>query len=255
MSEFMDYAAWRRAAREGQAPQAAVLRKETDARGTAAEDRRIEFTFSTGAVDRMKDTIDPKGWDLRNYRRNNVLLYGHSYTSLPIGRAFPRVEQGALRGPIEFPPAGTYDFADQVHDLMVAGYLNATSVGFKPLTWRYNEERGGYDFLTQELLEISVVAVPALAEALVAGRAHTTAVLKWFGSAREPDDDVVVLHLDDPAGADDVILHLVDDPEPLYVLDGGRRMTEAEIRACVAETVRTAVGPAARLVARVRGRR
>jgi HK97 family phage prohead protease len=259
MSEFMDYAAWRAAAARGEAPAAAV-RKEASARGQAAGDRSFEFIWSTRTVDRMKDTIDPKGWDLRNYRRNNVVLYGHSYTSLPIARGFPRQERDALAGTIQFPPAGLYPFADQAHDLMAAGYLNAVSVGFRPLTWVYNAERDGYDFLTQELLEVSVVPVPALQEALVAGRADTGAVLKWFGSAhREEDDDAIVLSLAD--AADDVVLHLVDDEPELYILDDtGRRMSEGEIRREIGRAVvklveEKAVGPMLRAAARLRGNR
>jgi len=48
--------------------------------------------------------------------------------------------------------------------------LNATSVGFKPKEWVFNEDRKGVDFKTQELLEFSVVPVPSNPEALIEAR-------------------------------------------------------------------------------------
>ena len=44
-------------------------------------------------------------------------------------------------------------------------------MGFKPKKWVYNEERRGVDFAEQELLEFSIVPVPANAECLVEARA------------------------------------------------------------------------------------
>jgi phage head maturation protease len=46
-------------------------------------------------------------------------------------------------------------------------YINAVSVGFKPLEWTNSKERpGSVDFQKQELLELSLVGVPANASAL-----------------------------------------------------------------------------------------
>ena len=55
------------------------------------------------------------------------------------------------------------------------GFLSATSVGFRQLTWDFteDEERGADDwwpgivFHTQELVEFSIVTVPANPEALI----------------------------------------------------------------------------------------
>ena len=61
--------------------------------------------------------------------------------------------------------------ADTVLAMMRAGFLSGVSVGFQPKRMAYNEERRGVDFLEQELLEFSVVPVPANAVCLVEARA------------------------------------------------------------------------------------
>jgi hypothetical protein len=53
------------------------------------------------------------------------------------------------------------------------GFLKATSVGFQPLKYAFTDDpqrRFGIDFLEQELIEFSLVTVPANAEALIEGR-------------------------------------------------------------------------------------
>lgn len=137
----------------------------------AVGEREIEFIASTSSVDREGDTIAVDGWDLTAFRRNPVILWAHDYRALPIGRATRvAVENGKLITRVQFATAAEYPFADTVLQLVKGGYLNAVSVGFLPTRWAYNEQRGGVDFLEQELLEVSVVPVPANAEALVAAR-------------------------------------------------------------------------------------
>src|SRR5579884_4075016 len=131
--------------------------------------RRATFTISTGDVDREGDTIDPNGWDLENYRKNPVVLFGHDYKSLPIAKAIDvHVTPRGLVATAEFPPPGVHPQADQVWGLMQFGLLNATSVGFRPIEREYDHQRKGWNYLRQELLEFSIVPVPANANALLA---------------------------------------------------------------------------------------
>lgn len=137
--------------------------------------RSMTFTISTAAVDRMGDTVAVEGWKLENYRKNPVVLWAHDSSSLPVAKA-PRVwiEDGALKAEAEFTPAGMARFNDTVFDMLKGGFLNAVSVGFQPLKWQWTEapdRKFGIDFAEQELLEFSIVPVPANAEALVEARA------------------------------------------------------------------------------------
>jgi hypothetical protein len=68
---------------------------------------------------------------------------------------------------VEFASAETYPFAETVRRMVAGGFLSAASVGFKPLKYMYNEERRGVDIEESELLEWSIVPVPANPECLV----------------------------------------------------------------------------------------
>jgi len=143
------------------------------------EGRALRFTISTATVDREQDRIALAGWDLANFRKNPVVLWGHDASRLPIGRAFDlRIEDAALKASVEFIPADTPEggqFAESVYRLCRQGFIAATSVGFRPVKWEYTREpsRGsddwfpGIDFEEQELVELSVVTVPANPEALI----------------------------------------------------------------------------------------
>jgi len=138
--------------------------------------RTIEFVASTEAVDRYGDIIRTSGWKLDNYRKNPVFLWAHKSGEPPIGRTVDvHVETApvpALIQHVEFADAATYKFADTVFHLYKGGYMRAVSVGFMPLaaptriTDSEGNATGGYEFTSQELLELSAVSLPANPEAL-----------------------------------------------------------------------------------------
>jgi HK97 family phage prohead protease len=157
------------------------LRKQiiAPAEALSSDMRALRFTISTGSVDREQDRIALAGWDLANYRRNPVVLWGHDASRLPIGRAFDlQIDGGALKASVEFIPSDTPEggqFAESVFRLARGGFIAATSVGFRPLAWEYTTDKArgaddwfpGIDFEQQELVELSVVTVPANPEALI----------------------------------------------------------------------------------------
>ena len=172
-SDFANLDAWKALAIKGVAPADVALLKsyvaEVKADGAA---RTIDFTISTGAVDRDRDTIDPAGWKLTAFRKNPVVQWAHDYAMPPIGRATKiRVDGDALKATAEFATAEVYPFAETIYQLLKGGFLQATSVGFRPLKHNWNDERGGVDFASQELLEFSIVPVPANADCLMEGKA------------------------------------------------------------------------------------
>ena len=128
---------------------------------------KYTFTISSGSVDRDNDTINPNGWKLEDYKRNPVVLFGHQSRMPPIGKASAvEVRSGALKADVIFAEPGTYDLADTVRGLVDQDILRATSVGFIPLKWMFDEKRGGVDYAEQELYEFSIVPVPSNPEAL-----------------------------------------------------------------------------------------
>ena len=158
-------------------------------------ERKIKFVFSTGEVDRYGDTINPKGWDLENYRKNPVVLFGHDAGTGEnvIGRAVDLEQDGEqLRGTIEFIPADINPNAEMIYQMAKAGFLSAVSVGFRPIEFRAaadKSRKGGIDFLRQELLEVSVVPIPALPSALVTEKGFSVDKLREFGVEVESEEN------------------------------------------------------------------
>lgn len=135
----------------------------------------IRFVASTEAVDRYGDIIRADGWQLASYKRNPVVLFGHQHTNI-VGRTLNVwVEGKRLMSEILLAEQGTSPLVDSVRSLVAQKILKAVSVGFLPIEdrWIRNEEDNsitGIEFLKQELLEISLVAVPANQEALAVAR-------------------------------------------------------------------------------------
>jgi len=133
-------------------------------------ERQYEFTASTSDIDRDGEVIDVTGWDLKNFKKNPVIMYAHDYKTLPIGKAtMVGVRDGKLKNTVEFPPEGTYEFADIVERLVNTGYLKTESVGFIPRKWEDGDGEKSSPSRTykkQELLEISIVPVPSNPNAL-----------------------------------------------------------------------------------------
>lgn len=138
-------------------------------RAIKEESRSIDVIASTGTVDSYNERIDQTSWQLDRYLANPVVLYAHDSDELPIGTASNvGVVDGKLQATITFVTADLNPQAEQVFQLMKAKVLRAVSVGFRCHSYRWEVEQDR-EFLTLadcELLEISVVPVPANPEAL-----------------------------------------------------------------------------------------
>lgn len=198
---FASIEEFRAAARGAEKPLAeARVRASFDTEIKAEGDSRtLTFIISTGSVDRMGDTIAVDGWKLDAFRKNPVVLWAHDSSSLPVGKATKIwTEQGRLMATAEFTPVGALRFNDAIFDMLKGGFLNATSVGFSPLKYAFTDDpqrRYGIDFLEQELLEFSVVAVPANAEALVQARSagiDIAPVREWIERVLRRDGQAVI---------------------------------------------------------------
>jgi len=133
-------------------------------------DRTLTALVSTDAQDRMDDVLEPKGADLKNFKKNPVVLWAHDYSAPPIAKALWIKKSGdGLLSKMKF---ASTEFAQEIFDLYKDGFLNAFSVGFIPKESEpvdiKNETDvfGGKRFVKWELLEYSAVPVPANPEAL-----------------------------------------------------------------------------------------
>jgi HK97 family phage prohead protease len=124
---------------------------------------------STPAIDRDKDRVIPRGIDTANFQGNPALFFGHIYDqpwSL-IGRVAEwKIEDDKMTFRPELrEPVNEADPMTIIKSLWESGLLRAASIGFIPRKGTKNEA-GGTDFTDVELLEISLVGLPANQTAL-----------------------------------------------------------------------------------------
>ncbi len=217
---------WKAAALAGHAPVDALLRKQYAAdsiKSEGGESRNVTFTISTGAVDRDRDTVKVEGWRTDAYRKNPVVLWAHDSRSLTLARAdFIGTTAGQLKATARFAaPGKDYDPAGWPSDhpspetvmlMLRGGFLNATSVGFIPMKSMWNDERGGFDFAEQELLEFSIVPVPANPEALIDAKAAGIDVSGFRGWAERILDGVVGAGLWVPRAQAEAAFKVLSEP-------------------------------------------
>lgn len=130
--------------------------------------RAFDVVASTDARDSHGDSLE-QDWDLAAFKANPVVFFSHDQRGLPIGSAEDvRVEDGQLKARIKLVSAAANPLAEQVMHLMKEGAMRGVSVGFVPGKSRV-EKRNGRDVRVlskNELLEISMVGIPANAEAM-----------------------------------------------------------------------------------------
>ena len=144
---------------------------------TKLENGVYEFVASDETVDRYGDIVRVSGWDLKNYRRNPIVLFGHQHSN-PVGKAVKTwIEDKALKVRIKLADEGTSPFIDTLRKLVDQDIVRAVSVGFRPtskpnyLRDEENDRITGLEFVGQELLENSLVTVPANPMALNTAKA------------------------------------------------------------------------------------
>ena len=139
----------------------------------AADVHDREFVLSDESIDRMGDIIMSDGWNLEAFNANPICLFNHSPMH-PIGKwKGLKVEKGMLRGKLELAPEGTSPRIDEIRKLVDAGILRAVSVGFRPTEVKQRAEKGiavGYVYTKSELVETSLVSVPANPNALAVAK-------------------------------------------------------------------------------------
>jgi HK97 family phage prohead protease len=130
----------------------------------------LEFTLSDGSIDRLSTVLEPDGWQLANFRANPIALLNHNPDAIIGSWENIRVEGKALKA--RFAPAeqGTSPRIDEIRSLVRQKILRAASVGFRILSTPREGERGIVIYPKNELLEASLVSVPANPGALAAAR-------------------------------------------------------------------------------------
>lgn len=125
------------------------------------EARRISGIASTPSVDRQGDILDPAG---AVFKLPFPLLLGHDHGQ-PLGEIIDaRVTPQGIYIVAQIAPEGISDKIDEAWRMIRAGLIKGLSVGFVGLDWEPLSS-GGRRFIKWEIIETSVVVVPANAEA------------------------------------------------------------------------------------------
>nr|DAH35466.1 MAG TPA: prohead serine protease [Caudoviricetes sp.] len=156
------------------------IRKAEDVEKT----RTIEFVASDATRDSYGTVLNPKGWNLERFNKNGIIgyqhnVYGDNLCLAPdpddvIGKGVARVEGDELIVSVTFEPADVNPKAEKIFKKLLFGSIRAVSVGFLPLGegkfGEGEEQEGGvrqtYYYEGQELCEVSVVNIPANANAV-----------------------------------------------------------------------------------------
>lgn len=140
----------------------------SEIKGIDEKEQTLTAIVSTGATDRMNESLDPNGADLKNFKKNPVVLFGHNYNQPPIGKAMwiKNTNEGIV-AKVKF---ASTQFAQEIYTLYKEGIMRAFSVGFLPDKEAIEEGDGkkgpARTFRKWELLEFSAVPVPANPEAM-----------------------------------------------------------------------------------------
>lgn len=149
---------------------AAVYRELANKEGIAIEKGlnygEITVVVSNATTDRYGESITMEGIDISQVKRNPVVLWGHQYSQLPIGKIQKLWRSnGNLMATIKL-DYDIYDFANIVYQMILRGTINAVSIGGLVKKW-------SDDYLTieeLEMVEVSVVPVGANPDALVVAK-------------------------------------------------------------------------------------
>jgi hypothetical protein len=134
-------------------------------------ERAVISYISTAAVDRDGEIVEPEGAVLTDYMKHPVVLFGHDYKKLPIGKC-EWVKMDA-KGLIAKTIYASHEEAQRVFNYRKEGFPLAESIGFVPLEVEelteaesklYGGARRRYTKWT--MLEYSDVPIPSNPEAL-----------------------------------------------------------------------------------------
>ena len=136
-----------------------------DAMFKITEDGAIAWVLSDYSVDRDLERMDPTGWDLKNYKKNPVVLWAHDFMRPAIAKVeSPRVKDEQLVGQVRFSSKEVDPFAAMIEGKVREGIVRAGSVGFISRKIEILDDPKATETLIhrkQELYEFSIVNIPS----------------------------------------------------------------------------------------------
>jgi HK97 family phage prohead protease len=175
------------------------------------EQRLIEGWASTPKIDRMGDIVEPLGITAAP----TIPLLLHHDSRLPVGTvALGKPTKKGVPFTARLPkiaePGALQDRVDEAWQMVKYRLIAATSIGFRILDDAIERIETGFRYLKTEVMELSLVAIPAQDEAVItsfksfcAGEAGEEALttIKQFDIGRPAGEESVAAAQDDGADA------------------------------------------------------
>lgn len=170
------------------------------------ENRSARFIMTSEAADRYADIVVQAGLEIENFLKNPTALMFHNSRNWPIGNwsDVTKILSGRPKrteGNLNFLPDGVDEDADRAARHVSAGSIRTVSIGFIP-NWDEvdfildddEDWTGGFRFNKSELIECSLVPIPANPQALVKDASGD------FKLARDMIEDILDTYAKTPEG-------------------------------------------------------
>lgn len=192
------------------------------------ERRSARFVMSTDTPDRDNDIIVQAGINLDSFMQNPVALAFHNSRSWPLG-SWSNIEKilngrpKRLEGDLNFIPEGDDVDADRMAKHVAAGTIRACSIGFIPMKLRQRERDNddswpGYEITESELVECSIVPIPANPQAIIKDAAGD------FKMARDTIEEILDTWAKHPATG--LLMPRAEYEAAMKTLDGNKSYVE-----------------------------
>lgn len=175
---------------------------------TETEDQRIiKGVASTPKPDRDNDIVEPKG---AKFAIPIPLLWQHNLNQ-PIGEV---TEANVTEKGIEFvakiakvdEPGTLKDRLDEAWLSIKSGLVKCVSIGFRPLEYEYLKNSNGLHIKRFELYELSVVTVPANADAMITS---VKQIKEAFAAVQAVETTVNEYHAENQVETDEKLIEIV----------------------------------------------
>ena len=183
-----------------------------------ADEGRIRFRITEKKVDRHGEVVIPDGIVLDNFKANPVVCFAHDRWSPSVGKVdldsfkiTPKFVDTDVIFDLEDP------FANLLHHKYKEGFLNAVSIGFRNIETSEAfilPNQTGRTIKKWELLELSLVPLPALPSAIAQRKSYAEEFVDFraecerLGYWRKELKDLIIPEIDEKAEA-----HTISDEE------------------------------------------
>jgi HK97 family phage prohead protease len=159
-------------------------------RSVDEEQRIITGVATTPTPDRVGDVVEPLGVKFKNPL---PLLWQHR-TSEPVGNVrFDKPTEDGITFQAKMPrldePGTLKDRIDEAWQSVKLGLVRAVSIGFRAIEFSFMKETDGIRFTETEVLELSLVTIPAQADAVIQTIKSIDAPLLAAAGLKQTDAD------------------------------------------------------------------